>query len=77
MILSVHIQKELGWAFVTDLENGVTWSKEDLEKVLNIIEENNLQLELGDNYIALKDAYAAIITAEKIVETEEKESEDK
>lgn len=32
----------------------------------------SLQLELGDNYIALKDAYVAIITAEKMIKIEKR-----
>lgn len=64
MILEVSIHHITKQVFVTDLENGVTWSKEDVERVLKLIEKNNLQHELGDNYIALKDAQKAIKIAE-------------
>lgn len=47
MILSVHIHKETGKAFVTDLENGNTWSKENLEMVINFVEEHNAHSILG------------------------------
>lgn len=66
MILSVHIHKETGKAFVIDLENGNTWSKENLEMVINFVEEHNAHSILGDNYTAIMDAYAAIIVAEKL-----------
>ena len=37
MILSVHIHEKTGKAFVTDLESGNTWSKENLEMVINFV----------------------------------------
>ena len=64
MILSVKINRKTNQPFVTDLDNGNTWSKEALKNVIGIIEKNNAILEYGDTYIALKDAYSAIITAE-------------
>lgn len=67
MILSVEINKKTNEAFATDLENGNTWSKKQLEYVIGIIEKNNAVSEYGDTYIALKDAYSAIITAENIM----------
>ena len=67
MILSVKINKNTNQAFVTDLENGNTWSKKELEYVIGIIEKNNAISEYGDTYIALKDAYSAIITAENMM----------
>ena len=67
MILSVEINKKTNEAFATDLENGNTWSKKQLEYVIGIIEKNNAVSEYGDTYVALKDAYSAIITAENIM----------
>ena len=67
MILSVEINKKTNEAFATDLENGNTWSKKQMEYVIGIIEKNNAVSEYGDTYIALKDAYSAIITAENIL----------
>lgn len=67
MILSVHIHEKTGKAFVTDLESGNTWSKENLEMVINFVEEHNAHSTLGDNYTAILDAYTAILVAEKMV----------
>ena len=39
-------------------------TKENVEKMLKCIEENNLQHKLGNDYIALKDAQKAIKIAE-------------
>lgn len=64
MILCVSIHHITKQVFVTDMENGVTWSKENVEKMLKCIEENNLQHKLGNDYIALKDAQKAIKIAE-------------
>ena len=67
MTLSVKINKKTKQAFVTDIENGNTWSKKELEYVIGIIEKNNAISEYGDTYLALKDAYSAIISAENIM----------